>query len=150
MSIVFNADYPGSGFVAPARSVQWNMGFAPGEGAAGIVERQLAGARPARRATDRDGADAAPQTPAEMAGAPDTQEAIRRLLAVYGEDEARDHFGVRSVESRDPIASYDIALIDPARESAGKLEGGTALSAFESVPAHAQTAIMSAEDFLLL
>lgn len=150
MSIVFNADYPGAGFVAPVRSVQWNMGFAPGEGTAEIVERQLSGVRQARRATDRDGADAGPETPAEMANAPDTQEAIRRLLAVYGEDESRDHFEVRSVGSRDPIESYDIALIGPVRETVEVPEGGTAVAAFEPAPQLAQTAIMSAEDFLLL
>lgn len=148
MSIVFNADYPGAGFVAPAWSVQWGLGIAGGEGAVDFVERQLAGDRPARRSTDRDGAEPAPETPLEIAGSLKTQDAVRKLLAVYGEDEARDHFEVRGVESRDPIERYDMALIDPVAEA--EPESAPHVAEFAPVHPPSAPAILSAEDFLLL
>ncbi|WP_193185527.1 hypothetical protein [Nisaea sediminum] len=150
MSIVFNADYPGTGFVASERSVQWHLGFAPGAGTADIVETQLSGERMMRRSTDRDPADASLERPAEMAGTPDTQAAIRKLLAVYGEDESRDHFEVRGLEPAGRVDSFDLALIDPVPESAPQAIQAAPLSEFSAMHEMPGNSIMSAEDFLLL
>lgn len=150
MSIVFNGDYPGTGFVASERSVQWHLGFAPGAGTADIVATQLSGERMMRRSTDRDATEPVPETPAEMAGAPGTQDAVRKLLAVYGEDESRDHFEVRGLEPAGRDDSYDIALIDPVPEPASlplQTEPLAEFSVLHEIPGHS---IMSAEDFLLL
>ncbi|MBO6559864.1 MAG: hypothetical protein JJ959_04975 [Nisaea sp.] len=150
MSIVFNADYPGTGFVAAERSVQWHLGFAPGAGTADIVETQLSGERMMRRATDRDPTEVSPEMPAEMAGTPDTQTAIRNLLAAYGEDEARDHFDVKGVEPTGRIDSYDIALINPATETTPQPARAAEVSEFSVLHEMPGNSIMSAEDFLLL
>ncbi|WP_420402781.1 hypothetical protein [Nisaea sp.] len=150
MSIVFNADYPGTGYVASGRSVQWHLGITPGDGTADIVETQLAGERMTRRSTDREAAAPMPETPAELAGTPDTQAAIHKLLAVYGEDEARDHFDVKALEPSGRADSFDIALIDPVPEAAPEPVQAAPPAEFSVLHENPGNSIMSAEDFLLL
>lgn len=150
MSIVFNADYPGTGFVASGENVQWHLGITPGAGTVDIVGTQLGGERMMRRSTDRDGTEPMPEAPVEMASAPDAQAAIRKLLAVYGEDEARDQFEINALEPSGRDDSYDFALIDPGHEAVPEPAQVVPLSQFSVRHEMPGNSIMSAEDFLLL
>lgn len=146
MSNIYNPEHAGAGSAYSVPHVPWHLGISPGEKAARIVDDHLAGEWVAGSEGNVDTGYADPEI--RTAAGSQTESAIQRLLTIYGEDEARDHFSAPGLTEPGPRDRLDIALIDQIPEASARDEAPT-VSELAPVPAVRDKTIMSADEFLL-